>query len=591
MTRARPSASALVVLVCLLALTTGAALFTARQVDEREDQLVDERANAVAGAIDRRIDTYTEKLFGVRGQFAASPRQPTRRQFETAMSGQAIARRFPGLTAIGFADVVTAARYDRYLREVRADVRRSGLGYPLLTIRPGGRRPQSVVVDYVHPLRGNESAFGVDLLAEATRRAAVSRARDTAQPSATAPIRLVQDNAPGVLIVLPLYRGADQSPPTEARFSRLRGVAYVAIRLGDLLRGIVEFPKDADLEIYDVGAVGSVTARLRAGDQAFNLRGGPDAISRDPETTRLLPLQTSGRLWTVYYAAGEEVLGGLERSAPWLIALLGLVVSLLAAGTVHFATTAQRRAVALAERMTEDLRSSRNELQRSNEELERFAFLASHDLQQPLRTVSGFLQLLDQQFRGDLPDRAAQYVDQALRGSRHMSSLIEDLLEYSRAGRSDRPLVPVDLDRAWDSAVVQLGASIEDADARVERADLPVVSGDPAQMEQVFANLIGNAVKYRGEAAPQVRASARRVHGDWEVAVEDNGIGIDPRDHERIFGMFRRLHSQDEYEGTGLGLALVKRIVERAGGQIRVESEPGSGSRFVLRLPDAGGRS
>jgi signal transduction histidine kinase len=155
-------------------------------------------------------------------------------------------------------------------------------------------------------------------------------------------------------------------------------------------------------------------------------------------------------------------------------------------------------------------------------------------------------------------------------------------------GRDDKPLTPVPLDEAWDAAVDQLQATIAATGATVERTDLPVVDGDRGQLVQVFANLIGNAVKYRGDEAPVVQAAAQRSGGVWEIAVQDNGIGIAPDDHARIFEMFRRLHSDDEFEGTGVGLALAKRIVERSGGDIRVESAPGTGSRFILVLPPSG---
>jgi light-regulated signal transduction histidine kinase (bacteriophytochrome) len=227
------------------------------------------------------------------------------------------------------------------------------------------------------------------------------------------------------------------------------------------------------------------------------------------------------------------------------------------------------------------------DLKRSNQELERFAFVASHDLQQPLRTISGFLQLLERQAGDTVDERGREYIDHAMRGAHQMSSLIDDLLAYSRVARDDRPLSPVALEDAWDTAVGQLGAELDATGARVSRGSLPVVRGDEGQLTQVFANLIANAVKYRGEETPRVRAEARRAGGVWEVAVQDNGIGIDPRDHARIFEMFRRLHTEDQVEGSGVGLALVKRIVERSGGDITVESVPGEGSRFVLRFPDA----
>jgi light-regulated signal transduction histidine kinase (bacteriophytochrome) len=237
--------------------------------------------------------------------------------------------------------------------------------------------------------------------------------------------------------------------------------------------------------------------------------------------------------------------------------------------------------------MTGDLRTSRNELAHRNEELEQFAFLASHDLQQPLRTVSGFLQLLERQHGAALDGRAREYVERALAGTRDMARLIDDLLAYSRAGRDAPALVPVPLDEPWDAAVAQLGAAIEETGATVTRDALPVVAGDAGHLTQVFANLIGNAIKYRADAPPVVHAEAVAGDGVWEVAVEDNGLGIDAADHQRIFGMFRRVHSSQGIDGTGVGLAIVKKLVERGGGAIRVESARGAGSRFVLTLPAA----
>jgi light-regulated signal transduction histidine kinase (bacteriophytochrome) len=291
-------------------------------------------------------------------------------------------------------------------------------------------------------------------------------------------------------------------------------------------------------------------------------------------------LSTAGRSWEIVYGTNRSLVSGTERAAPWLVAIFGLLVALLAGGVIQALASARGRAVIIADEMTEDLR-------RSNQELERFAFVASHDLQQPLRTISGFLQLLEHQSRDRLDAQSREYVGYALRGSEHMSRLIDDLLTYSRVARDDRPLNPVDLAEAWDSAVEQLHEWIEETGARITRAELPVVPGDEVQLTQAFANLIGNAVKYRSDAAPEVRADAKRINGGWQISVQDNGIGIDQRDHERIFEMFRRLHTEDEVEGTGVGLALVKRIVERSGGDIAVDSEPGRGSRFVLHMPDA----
>ena len=586
----RPSAAALIVLVLLLAMTGVAAWFTARQVDRREEQLVDARASEIREAIDARLEAYTEKLYGLRG-FLAGAKSVTHREFHDNLASQELSRRYPGIQVFGVAPVVTDAERRGFERRIRRSVRGSQLAsYPFFVIEPGGRRAEYLPISFLEPQRGNEAAFGYDIFTEPGRRAAAVRARGTTEPAATAPIRLLQDEGKerGFLLMLPFYDGGNQRPLPADRRSRFGGVVYAAFRTSDLLnatlRGVVT---RGDVELYDVGSVDSPPAKPSARTQTFNLRGSAlDALTLG-DRGRLRPLTLAGRRLVVYYDPGRHLVAAGERAIPWLIAILGLAVSLLAAGAVDLAVSQRRRAVALAERMTEDLRVSRNELARSNEELERFAFLASHDLQQPLRTVSGFLQLLEHQHGAQLDDNAREYIGQALRGTRDMSQLIDDLLEYSRAGRGDRPHVPVPLGEAWDNAVGQLRATIEESEADVTRGDLPVVAGDPGQMTQLFANLIGNAVKYRGDAPPIVRGSAERRDGSWEIAVQDNGIGIDPSDHERVFGMFRRLHTGDRYAGTGVGLALAKRIVERTGGDIRVESEKGRGSRFVVRLPGA----
>ena len=582
----RPSTLALAVFLGLAAVTAIAAIFTARQVERREDQLLDERAQSVVEAIDRRIETYTEKLFGVRGAFTGSA-ELTHGEYETFLGTQEVSRRYPGVLGIGYASVIPDVRRDQFVRRVARGARAAGIGYPEFVIRPNAQRPGSVAITYVHPVEPNRQAFGLDLMSEASRRTALSLARDSARPVATAPVRLVTETTDqeGLLILLPHYAGDEQRPPEDRRFERFRGAAFVAIRLPDLIRSALATGPGVDLEIYDVGAVGTVPSRLRAGDEAFDLRGGPQAPRASGDHSRILDTEIAGRQWRIYYRTDDALVGGGERAMPWLIAVLGLVVALLATAAISFARSAQRRALAIADQMTADLQASEAELARSNEELERFAFLASHDLQQPLRTVNGFLQLLQLRHGDELKGRAKEYVEYAVRGTRQMSTLIDDLLTYSRAGRNDRAPEAVALERVWDAAVEQLQATIEDSGATVTRGPLPTICADAGQMTQLFANLIGNGVKYRGDAAPEVHAEARRVEAGWEVSVRDNGIGIDPQYSERVFALFQRLHTRAAYPGTGIGLAISRKIVERMGGRIWVESTPGAGSTFFFTLP------
>jgi len=242
-----------------------------------------------------------------------------------------------------------------------------------------------------------------------------------------------------------------------------------------------------------------------------------------------------------------------------------------------------------ADRAREDIRSSEavnRELERSNSELEQFAYVASHDLAEPLRTITGFTELLARRYTGQLDDKADRYVKHIVTGTARMQRLIDDLLAYSRVGRVEIAPEPIALDAAVDHVCASLSAVIADSGAAVTHDQLPTVFADPQQIAQVLQNLIGNAIKFQAAgAAPRITVTAERDDALWRIDVTDNGIGIDPRFADRIFRMFQRLHAQHEYTGTGIGLAICQRIVERNGGRIWVESQPGSGSTFSFTLP------
>ncbi len=227
-------------------------------------------------------------------------------------------------------------------------------------------------------------------------------------------------------------------------------------------------------------------------------------------------------------------------------------------------------------------------LQRSNEDLQQFAYVASHDLQEPLRSIVGFSQLLARRYRGRLDADADEFIAFIVEGGNRMQTLIRDLLRVARVETQAKEPVPTDAGAVVAGALALLDPSLKETGATVTVGDLPAVMADPAQLEQVFVNLIGNAVKYRREdVPPAIAVSARPLDGLVEFSVADNGIGIEAAHFDRIFEMFQRLHTHDQYEGTGIGLAVVKRIVDRHGGRVRVESVPNEGSTFFFTLPAA----
>jgi PAS domain S-box-containing protein len=254
--------------------------------------------------------------------------------------------------------------------------------------------------------------------------------------------------------------------------------------------------------------------------------------------------------------------------------------------------TAAIRDISVRKAAEQHLRDKVDELNRSNDELGQFAYIASHDLQEPLRMVASYTQLLSRRYKGRLDADADEFIAFAVDGASRMQRLIEDLLAYSRVSTTGNQLLHTSSEYALEQALMNLHEAIKDSGALVTHDPIPTVQADEIQLVQLFQNLVGNAIKYQGPGIPVVHISAAR-HGktSWSFAVKDNGLGIDPQYFERIFGMFQRLHKRDEFSGTGVGLAICKKIVERHGGSLRVESQLGHGSTFSFALAGSEGRS
>ena len=259
------------------------------------------------------------------------------------------------------------------------------------------------------------------------------------------------------------------------------------------------------------------------------------------------------------------------------------------------AEAALQNRLEVEERMTGELKKevderkrTEEELARSNAELRSFAYVASHDLQEPLRMVGGYLQLLERRYKDKIDDDASDFIAFAVDGANRMQRLINDLLEYSRVSTRGKDLEPTDLESVLEQNLANLQMAIEESSAMVTHDPLSIVMADNTQMIQLLQNLIGNAIKFRNEESPHVHISVEQKGSEWIFSVRDNGIGIDPEYADRIFVIFQRLHGVGEYAGTGIGLAVCKRIVERHGGRIWMESQPGDGSTFYFTIPVTG---
>ena len=366
----------------------------------------------------------------------------------------------------------------------------------------------------------------------------------------------------------------------EAGLYRERAETSEALRaLSARHEAILDSVPDIIMEVDDNKAY---TWMNRPGREFF----GDDAIGKqasdyfvgEQDTYRAVEPLFVGDESLIYVESWQRRKDGEERLLAWWCRQLtdgeGRVTGALSTARD---ITDLRRAEEVKERIAA-------ELKRSNRELEQFAYVASHDLQEPLRMVSSYVQLLAQRYETALDDKARKYIGYAVDGAIRMQQLIEDLLLYSRAG-ADSSLESVGSAAPLTAAVQNLASAIEEAGAVITHGDLPVVRADASQLAQVFQNLLSNAVKFHGEAPPCVHVSAREEEREWVFSVEDNGIGIDPQYADRVFVIFQRLHTRQEYAGTGIGLAVCQRIIERHGGRIWFESEPGKGSVFYFTLP------
>jgi PAS domain S-box-containing protein len=346
---------------------------------------------------------------------------------------------------------------------------------------------------------------------------------------------------------------------------RFRAVAETAIE------GIISTDDRGNISYWNPGA------ERMFGWSAADAVGQPVSIAlAEP----LVMQQGAGAVGTTFETTGRR------RTGEAFPLELSLAVWSNTQGQRFF--TAIARDIAQRKEAERALRTKAEELARSNQELEQFAYVASHDLQEPLRMVANYTQLLARKYKDQLDGDANEFIDFAVDGAKRMQDLIHDLLQYARVGTRGKEFKPTPLSGVVADVMANLSSAVEEARADVVVNELPTVSCDATQMAQVFQNLIGNALKFRRAGqTPTVRVSAQRADGVWSIAVADNGIGIESKYFERIFQMFQRLHARSDYPGTGIGLALCRKIIERHGGRIRVESTPGQGTTFTFTLPDA----
>jgi signal transduction histidine kinase len=562
-------------LICF-AVVAGLFYYAQLREQDQESRAFEDEQLPVADAIQRELSRAVDNLVAL-GAFFDASNFVERGEFTTFTASRLLGAR--GVLALSWNPVVR--RGERGIYEMKA--RSEGIeGYAISefdghgNLRPEGERDRYVPIFYIEPRETNEDVLGFDLASEEVRRSAVDAAIDRGRATVSARLRLLHEKGPswGVLLIVPVYTTL-HTPPREERRSGVRGVVVSVLRIDDLVDKAIFGLERTRLEI-----------RLRDGDAApvegllYGLE--PTLAELHGETHAW---KDAGRHWQIEIGST----GPPERTwSNWFVLLGGLLLAGMFAAFVLELATRQTQVEHLVAVGTQELARANDELQRSNIELQRFAHVASHDLREPLRAIGSYAQLLNETAT-ELEPEHRQFLDRVVSATRRMQALVDDLLALSRLEGGEGKMSAVPLRSLAEAAVENLRASIDAAGAAVRIGGLPVVTCDPSPIVQLFQNLIANAVKFRREGVPpRVDISSRRTGDRWEISVQDNGIGIAPEHHARIFEMFERLHPRERYGGTGIGLAICRKIVDRHGGRIWVESPPEGGSVFRFTLPADG---
>ena len=544
--------------------------------------------DGVVTLIQQRLVNYELTVRGGVAMFAAVAR-PSAAQWKTFVDGLELPQRFPAIAGLGYAPYLSASALETLQLETRA------AGRGLLTVWPRGVREHYGPVMYLEPKTGeNIAAMGYDMYADPARRAAMDAARDSGEPRLTERVQLLRDSGgdvAGLLLYAPVYRAGDAPREVQSRRRSLQGWVVAPFRMPRFIEVALQpIPRDVRFRLLDVT---DTVPRLLHVDPGFG-NGGRHAFARSVSTEQY------GRRWRYDFVSGPPAVAmqgvrGLQNTLA-----VGLFASLLLFGIAWTLARTEARAQRIATRMTEAHRRSEarvlalnrslearvaartRELSEANRELETFAYSVSHDLRAPLRAIEGFSRLLEERHAAALDETGRDYLQRVRRAGTRMGGLIEALLKLARFGRGELDLQPLDLGAIAADIADELRAGEPGRSVTLDIAPGLHAIGDLALVQSLLQNLLGNAWKFtRG------REDARIAFGRGDAGeffVRDNGVGFDQQEAGRLFRPFQRLHGEEAFAGDGIGLASVKRIVERHGGSVRVEARAGEGATFWFSL-------
>ena len=563
----------------LLAFT--AAAFTLVKTDSERaalERFAFRKAEIVA-AIDQRMAAYTQALRGGLALFNAS-REVTRADWRLYVETLNINDIYPGIQGMGYSEWVTPAARAAYEAAVRQE------GFPEFSIRPEGARDIYSSIIFLEPFdERNRQAFGYDMFSQETRRAAMELARDSGEVAISGKVTLVQeisaDVQAGFLMYLPHYGTNDTPASVGERRSSSLGFVYSPFRMRNLMEGILGpgLP-NVQLEIFDGTTLSAETLMYDS------QRKAPEVLN--PRFVSTFQMVIGQRPWTLRLSSLPEFERVLDPQKSYIVLFGGIVASLLSFGVAWSFSRTRQRAQRLAEEMTLALNRHSQALARSNEDLEQFAYVASHDLKAPLRGIDNLAAWIEEDLGENLAGESKANME-LLRGRiRRLEALLNDLLNYSRARRIESPVETVKLGEmiaaTWKLLNTENRFALEiDLNLQSETAEIQV-----SALEQVLTNLFSNSIKHHDQDRGKVYVTVNETPSAYEFIVGDDGPGIPQSQRDRAFQMFQTLRPRDEVEGSGMGLAIIRKLVERVGSRIQAEDRDGGrGVQFRFNWPKA----
>jgi signal transduction histidine kinase len=575
------------VLLISLVLTALAYYYVRQNVEAQTRARFEETTQATQEAIERRTKAYLDAMFGARGLFYASE-SVDRAEWDDYVEGIEPGSRFEGLQALSYAERVTPEEREAFARRAREE------GLPELRpdLDPGGERSAYFPMTYTGPLdAANQSRLNYDFYAEATHRVAMDLARDSGQPRATEMVYVLTE-APedseadlalreGFVVYLPIYEEGEPLGTVAERRRALQGFIVGSFISDELFNGVFRgvFDPQIDFEVYDGGDPAS--SPLLYDSDGIKRAGetGPDTLYSEESRIGVV-----GREWSLYFATLPKFEEQARSNLPAFVLASGVGVSLLLFGITWILVRSRTR----AERTSEDLEEANKELEGANKELEAFSYSVSHDLRAPLRTIDGFSQILLEDHADKLDEEGEDYLGRVRAASQHMDNLIDDLLDLSRVSRGPLRRETVDLSALATGIIDELRRSEPEREVEFVTEEGILAFADANLLTVALENLLSNAWKFTSKKSkatiefgslPQEGGAPTQTY-----FVKDDGVGFEEAYADKLFGAFQRLHAAQEFEGTGIGLATVARIVRRHGGRVWARGEVGEGATFFFTL-------